>query len=131
MNKELIMKLIERARAASENAYCPYTNAPVGCSLLLDDNMIFGGCNVENGVLSSSADAGEVAVYKAVSEGYTKFSAICLWSKNSLPYPSGRVRQLLSEFNPKINTVIANDETYSVLTLADLFPFPPETVFDD
>ena len=130
MNKELIMKLIERARASSENAYCPYTNVPVGCSLLVDDNMIFGGCNVENGVLSSSVEAGEVAILKAISEGYTKFRAMCFWSQARMPYPSGRVRQVLSEFSPKIPLVVANDETYSMLSLDAIFPFPPEVALD-
>jgi len=131
MNKELILKLVERAKNASENAYCPYTNVPVGCSLLVDDNMIFGGCNVENGVLSSSACAGEVAIFKAISEGYTKFRAICFWSENRKPYPSGKVRQLLSEFNPTLNIVVATDETYSMLSLGEIFPFAPEAVLDE
>ena len=131
MNKELIMKLIERARTAAENAYCPYTNVPVGCSLLVEDNMIFGGCNVENGVLSCSADAGEVAVFKAISEGCAKFRAICFWSESRLPYPSGRVRQLLVEFSPGINIIVASAETYSLLTLDAIFPLPPEVQVDD
>jgi cytidine deaminase len=130
MNKELIMKLIERAKTASENAYCPYTNVPIGCSLLVNDNMIFCGCNIENGVLSSSTDAGTVSVLKAISEGYTKFLAICFWTQDKMPYPSGAVRQLLAEFSPSINMVIANDNTYSMLTLADIFPFPPEVNFE-
>jgi len=131
MNKELILKLVERAKNASENSYCPYTNVPVGCSLLVDDNLIFAGCNVENGVLSSSACAGEVAIFKAISEGYTKFLAICFWSEKKLPYPSGKVRQLLSEFNPTINMIVANDETYAMLSLGDIFPFAPEVGIDE
>jgi cytidine deaminase len=128
VNKELILKLIERARAVAENAYCPYTNEPVGCAILVDDNMIFCGCNVENGVLSCGAEAAEVAIFKAVSEGYMKFLAIALWSGRRLPYPSGRVRQILSEFSRTINIVVANDETYALTALSDLFPFPPEVV---
>jgi cytidine deaminase len=47
-----------------------------------------------------------------------------------MPYPSGTVRQLLSEFAPNINMVIANDNTYSMLTLKDIFPFPPEVTLE-
>jgi len=136
MNKELILKLIERAKNISENAYCPYTNTPVGCSLFVDaacedgGNMIFGGCNVENGVLSASACSGEVAIFKAISEGYTKFKAICFWSQSRMPYPSGKVRQLLAEFSPTIQMVVATDENYSILSLRDVFPFPPESSFE-
>jgi cytidine deaminase len=131
MNKELILKLIERAKLSAENAYCPYTNVPVGCSLLVNDNMIFGGCNVENGVLSCSAEAGEVSVFKAVSEGCTSFRAICFWSDLRMPYPSGKVRQLLAEFNPNLNIIVATDATYSMVTLGDMLPFAPESGLDE
>lgn len=128
MNKELILKLIERAKTAAENAYCPYTNRAVGCSLLVNDNIIFGGCNVENGTLGCSFDAGEVAVMKAISEGYTEFRAICFYNEDVLCYPSGKVRQLLSEFCKELNVVVASEQTYSVHALGDLFPFAPEFV---
>lgn len=126
MNKELIMKLIDRAREASDNAYCPYTNAAIGCSLLVDENIIFTGCNIENKNLSCSACAGEVATLKAVSEGHTKFKTICFFSDVMMPFPNGRMRDVLSEFNPMIDIIVANDETYSLHTLYQLFPFQPE-----
>jgi len=131
MNKELIVKLIERARASAENAYCPYTNVPVGCALLVDDNMIFGGCNIENNVYALTQDAVCVAISKAISEGYTKFRALCVFSAEKLPYPSGITRQLLAEFCKNITIIVANDETYQLLALADIFPFPPEASVDD
>ena len=128
MNKELIIKLIERARGAAENAYCPYTDVAVGCGLLVEDNVIFVGCNIENGALSASAEAGEVAVFSAISQGYMKFRAICFWSSKRMPYPSGRVRQILAEFCAKddVTMIIANDETYSLVSLGAIYPFAPE-----
>ena len=129
MNKELIIKLIERAKTFSENAYCPYTNVPVGCALMTsgeDDPVVFGGCNIENGILSNSVEAGEVAVYTAISQGHTKFLAICFWSQDKLLFPSGKVRQLLSEFNLDVNIVVANSRTYSMQKLRDIYPFAPE-----
>ena len=126
MNKELIMKLTERARAASDNSYCPYTSVATGCALLVEDNMIFTGCNVELRTLSGSLSAGQVAIIKAVSEGFTKFRAICFFSAENMPFPSGAERDLLSEFNPMIDVIVANDQTYSLHTLYQLFPFQPE-----
>jgi cytidine deaminase len=128
MNKELIMKLIDRAREASENAFCPYTNVPVGCALLTNDNAVFVGCNIETRVLSGSASAGEVAIMKAVSEGCTGFVAICFYSASAafMPFPDGKTRQLLAEFNQTINIVIANDDTYSLSALNNMFLFVPE-----
>jgi cytidine deaminase len=127
MNKELIMKLIERAKSSSDHAYVPFTNNPIGCALLADENLIFGGCNIENSALNCSADAGEVAVLKAISEGYTTFRAICFYSAAVMPFPSGKVRQLLAEFNQTIQIVTATEDTYSMNTLNELLPFAPET----
>ena len=131
MNSELISKLIERARAGAENAYCPYTNQPQGCSLLVGDNMIFGGCNIENGSFGCTAEAGEVALYKAISEGCTAFRAVCFWAAERMPYPSGKVLQLFAEFNPSLNLsiVVAKGEdksNFRLHTLRELLPFPAE-----
>lgn len=126
MNKELIMKLIERAKENADNAYCPYTKQAIGCSLLAEENVIFGGCNIESNELSCSASAGEVAVLKAISEGYTAFKAICFYSSTRMPYPTGRVCQLLAERNMMVNIVLATDATYLLHTLVELYPFPPE-----
>ena len=126
MNKELIIKLIDRARESSDNAYCPYTNFPMGCALLVDVNIIFTGCNIESRALSCSASAGEVAVHKAISEGHTSFKAICFYSTDVMPFPDGRIRDLLSEFSPMIDIIVAQGEDYSLHTLYELFPFQPE-----
>ena len=126
MNKELIMKLIERAKENADNAYCPFTKQAVGCCLLADENVLFGGCNIESNELAFSAGAGEVAVLKAISEGHTTFKAMCLYSATRMPYPNGRVYQLLAERNMMVNIVLATDATYLLHTLVELFPFPPE-----
>jgi len=131
MNRELVVKLIERAKLSADNAYCPYTNYPIGCSLLVDDNIIFGGCNVESSILSCSAEAGEVAAYKAISEGCTKFRAICFWAESRMPYPSGKVRQFLSEFNSALTIIIATDQTDRSVRLSDILPLLPEVSVDE
>ena len=130
MNKELITKLIGRAREASDNAYCPYTNVPIGCALLTEET-IYTGCNIESKVLSNSTSAGEVAVMKAISEGQTIFKAACFYCAAFMPFPDGKTRQLLAEFNPLMNVVIANDQTYNLTTLNDIFPFVPELPEND
>ena len=124
MNKELINKLIDKAREASGNAYCPYTNMAVGCALISEDNVIFTGCNVEFGGGANSA--GQVAILKAVSDGHIKFKAICFYSAETMPFPNGGVREVLGELNPMVDVIVANDQTYSLHTLYELFPFQPE-----
>ena len=130
MNKELITKLISRAREASDNAYCPYTNVPIGCALLTEGS-IYTGCNIESRFLSNSVSAGQVAVMKAISEGCTDFKAVCFYSNSMMPFPDGNTRQVLSEFNQMISVVVANAETYNLSTLNNMHLFPPELQEND
>jgi len=125
MNKDLMRSLISKAKESSENAYCPYTNKPVGCALWVEGNKLFGGCNIENGVLSVSLEAGEVAVSKAISEGYTKFLAICFYAENDLPYPSGKTLQLLFEFSDMVQVLVANEADFVLHQLYELMPLRP------
>ena len=121
MNKELIHKLIAHARAASDNAYCPNSNVPEGCALLVEGNLIFGGCNVE--FATETLEAGKVAMAKAISDSKNNFHAICFFSEKDMLYPTGGLLQLLSEFNPAIQIVVANNETYAFHNLHELLPF--------
>lgn len=43
MDPNEIKKLIQLARKAMENSYCPYSQFPVGCALLCQDQTIFTG----------------------------------------------------------------------------------------
>ena len=126
MNKELIMKLIDKAREASDNTYCPYTNVPVGCALMTSDNTIFCGCNIETKNLVGSVTAGEVAVIKAISEGYTSFAAVCFYSDTMMPYPDGGACQIIADFAPMIRVIVSNKDTFNLHYLHEIFRFSPE-----
>ncbi len=45
--KQIIAKLYTSARAASEQAYSPYSGARVGASVLDENGNVYSGCNVE------------------------------------------------------------------------------------
>jgi len=125
MNKELIQKLIGHAQKFAENAYCPYSGVPEGASLLVEGTegkSIFGGCNIESSV-QHGMNAGEVAMFKAISEGITQFIAICFWTEKTLPYPTGNFLQFASEFNSELSIIVANSETYSIHKLHELLPY--------
>ena len=125
MNKDLIDSLINKARESSENAYCPYSNKPIGCALWVEGNKLFGGCNIENSVLSVSLEAGEVAVSKAISEGYTKFLGICFYSENDMPFPSGKTLQLLFEFSDMMQVIVASEVDFVLKQLYEFLPYRP------
>ncbi len=117
-NKEL---LIKKAKIVQEKAYSPYSKFKVGAALLTKDGKIFTGCNIENVSYGMTICAERVAVFKAVSEGHVDFVAIAISaSSDEAIYPCGACRQVLAEFNPKMDVFVNHDE--QSYPLIDLLP---------
>ena len=132
-------QLIEKATKMLDFSYAPYSHFHVGAALLCqtEDNTeqkIFTGCNIENAAYGPSNCAERTAVFKAVSEGYRNFEAICIIGglenenkkveiKNFCP-PCGVCRQVLAEFCSKdFKIILAKSKSdYKVLTLGELLP---------
>ena len=119
-------ELVNSAKKALENAYCPYSNYKVGAALLTPDGKIFTGCNIENGSYGASNCAERTAVFKAVSEGERRFSAVAIAAEDgeATPFPCGICRQVLSEFCPPDMPVLICDGNGSVCSaeLGELIP---------
>lgn len=96
--------LIDRALAASENAYVPYSNYQVGAALTTASGEIFSGCNVENAAYPAGICAERTALVKAVSEGHRQFETIVIATRNG-GSPCGMCRQMLYEFAPTLRVV--------------------------
>jgi cytidine deaminase len=64
-----IAKLYEPARAASDNAYSPYSGARVGAAVLDSQGNIHTGCNVENASYGLAQCAERNALAAAVGAG--------------------------------------------------------------
>lgn len=71
-------ELIRMALKAREGAYVPYSDFMVGAALRAEDGRIFTGCNVENAAFTPTSCAERTALFKAVSEGVTKFTDIAV-----------------------------------------------------
>lgn len=118
-------ELLEIARRAREQAYCPYSGFAVGAALLGGDGCVYTGCNVENGSYSLGLCAERTAFCKAVSAGCREFSAIavCGGKEGEEPLapcpPCGACRQVMAEFCGDDFLVILQDR---VFTLAELLP---------
>ena len=83
------LDLVQHAIKAQKNSQSKYSNFPVGCAILCDNNSIIYGCNIESAVYPSTLCAERVAIYSALSQGLTKFKAIAIVSNNSAKPDSG------------------------------------------
>ena len=101
--EDINQTLVEAAIEATKFAYVPYSNFKVGAAILADNGKIYTGCNIENASYSPTNCAERTAIFKAISEGVTKFKKIAVVGgpngnlENYCP-PCGVCRQVISEF---------------------------------
>ena len=130
LENETRTKLIELARSAREWAYVPYSGYRVGAALLTDSGKIYEGVNIENAAYPATVCADRVAVFKAVSEGERRFTAVAISTSNG-GMPCGVCRQVLAEFGLDTIVLTSDDQgNISETTVGDLLPgaFTPEVL---
>jgi len=117
-------ELISAAKEVRENAYARFSNFKVGAAILSADGRVFTGCNVENSSYGLTICAERAALFKAVSEGATDIVALALVTDSTPPArPCGACRQVLFEFNPDLEIVLANmNGKIDKFKLSDIFP---------
>ncbi len=123
LKDELRDQLIESAMHVRRWAYAPYSNYAVGAALLTESGKIYDGVNIENAAYPTGICAERVAVFKAVSEGERRFTAIAVVTTNG-GTPCGSCRQVLAEFGIDTIVLIAdgNGKVVKECTVADLLP---------
>lgn len=120
--------MIEWARKAASGSYSPYSKFRVGAVVKCGDRL-FNGANIENASYGLTVCAERVAIFSAISNGYTKIDEIAVScvdapkdaEKNSL-MPCGACRQVMAEFSSP-ETIIHIDGVGQV-TLSDILPKP-------
>jgi cytidine deaminase len=125
LDETLRQRLIDAARRAREEAYTPYSNFPVGAAVLTLTGEIFSACNIENASFGATICAERVAIFKAVSAGQRRFTALAVIADTPEPVaPCGLCRQVLAEFSPDCRVVLANlMGQWRLMELGELLPF--------
>ncbi|MFP3918242.1 cytidine deaminase [Lysinibacillus telephonicus] len=123
--------LIEQSKIARQKAYVPYSKFPVGAALLTEDGQVYLGCNIENSSYGLANCAERTAIFKAVSEGVTKFTGLAVVADTDRPCsPCGACRQVISEFcSPDMPVYLTNLKgDLQQTTVGELLPgaFTPE-----
>jgi cytidine deaminase len=130
-DRQLVI-LRERALAAMERAYAPYSRFRVGAALLGTDGSISEGCNVENASYPAGLCAERCAVGNAVARGLRTFAAIAIATEAEEPTPPcGICRQMLEEFAPHLVVhSVTRDGRTAQWTLDELLPraFTPRSL---
>lgn len=129
----LLNDMIKIAQTAQNNAYCPYSNHPVGAAILSEDGQIFGGCNVETAHYKGICAEG-CAISSMAAAGQRQIKAIVITSPGEhLCSPCGDCLQRIREFNTPETTIYAATKSGKIektFHLEDLLPysFGPENI---
>jgi len=117
-------ELIAAALKAREKAYVPYSRFPVGAALITEDGTLYMGCNIENASFGLTNCGERTAIFKAVSDGHQRFTAIAVVADTDGPVsPCGACRQVMSEFGPDARVLLTNLKgDVAVTSVRDLLP---------
>ncbi len=117
----------EKLEKLLENSYSPYSNYPVSCIIVTNDNKEFIGVNVENASFSGTICAERSAILNAISNGYKKgdFKEIHIMNKtDKFSFPCFICRQVLIEFmTPDTMVYLYTKESIEKHTLEELTPY--------
>ena len=131
------LSLLSLALGAMEKSYSPYSGCKVGAALLTREGKVYTGTNIENAAFSPTICAERVAIFKAISDGVTEFSAIAVVGGkdgvvDGIFAPCGVCRQVMREFCDDDFKIILgiNKAEYKTITLGELLPlsFSPKDV---
>lgn len=116
--------LAERAMAAMDRAYAPYSGFRVGAALLGSDGSITDGCNVENASYPAGICAERGAIAAAVARGVRDFTALVIATEAERPTPPcGICRQVIMEFAPQLEVMsVTRGGAEARWTMSDLLP---------
>jgi cytidine deaminase len=126
-----VTDLVARAREAMRNAWAPYSNFRVGAALETADGRVYVGCNVESASYGLTICAERMALGAAIVGGARKLKRVVVTTEVDPPAaPCGACRQLLAEFDLKVEVIAVGPNSERRWILAELLPdaFTKETL---
>ena len=127
-------ELVEKAKAMTQNAYCPYSHFHVGAAARLADGQIVAGSNQENAAYPSGLCAERTTLFAAnANHPYTPVEALAIacythghFTKDAAS-PCGACRQVMLEtehrFGQPMQVILyGEDMCYVFDSAADLLP---------
>ena len=127
-------ELVEKAKAMTENAYCPYSHFHVGAAARLADGQIVAGSNQENAAYPSGLCAERTTLFAAnANNPNTPVEALAIacytqghYTKDAAS-PCGACRQVMLETEHRFGTpmqviLYGEDMCYVFDSAADLLP---------
>lgn len=121
-NSNIQSQLITTAYNMQRQALCTYSQFAVGAALLDNNNTIVGGFNIESASYGLTMCAERVALYSALTQGLRNFTHIALVTKTA-SFPCGACRQMLYEFCPEAQLIIATPtQIITTCLVQDLLP---------
>lgn len=130
MEHEKLLNLIRGALEARKTSYAPYSKYAVGAALYTESGMLYTGCNIENASYGATNCAERTAIFKAVSSGERRITAIAIaggmqgQEPVDFAYPCGVCRQVMHEFGGSTLLVIVakSISEYQIFKLDELLP---------
>jgi cytidine deaminase len=118
-------QLAEKAIEAKKLSRPSYSGFHVGSALLTETDKIYLGGNIESSSYSLTICAERTAIFKAISEGETKFKAIAIASDaENYISPCGACRQVISDLCGEIDIICLNSKSeYKIFKTSELLPF--------
>jgi cytidine deaminase len=122
--KPVYKQLVKDAVAAKKRAHAPYSRFRVGAALLASSGKIYKGCNVEISTYALTICAERTAIFKAISEGESRFIAIAVVSDDpGYTPPCGACRQVLMDLAGNIDFIMINSKgNVRILKMRSLLP---------
>lgn len=113
--------LLRTAKAASQNAYAPYSKFHVGAAILTEDGQIYVGQNQENAAYPACMCAERVALYHRCARTSSPILQVAIYAENTkarsgqkVPAPAapcGECRQVLLEYHHR------QDQPFKILCM--------------